>query len=279
MSEKLLELKNLTINIPTQEDENFLPVDSVCFAVNTGEIMALVGESGSGKTLTAMAVGGVIPASAKCRGEILFEKRDMLALSTTKLGDIRGRDIFYVFQNPGNVFNPCVVLAKQLYLLCRKAVKDKREFADKFCDCLSHIGFDDPQRILGCYPFQLSGGMLQRLMIACALLVRPKLLIADEPTTALDVGVQKEILHALAFLRDQTGMSILLITHDFGVVSEIADRVVVMQKGKVVETADVNDIFDKPQQKYTIRLLAAAQNREMTEYANPIGNKEFEQVI
>lgn len=279
MNETILQVEGLTISLPRDSATWLMPVNDVNFIVSQGEILALVGESGSGKTLTAMAVGGQLPPAGKSTGTISFLEKDMLGLNKDKLADIRGKEIFYVFQNPGNVFNPCVLLGKQLHLLCRNAVKDKAEFISQICACLARIGFENPERILKCYPFQLSGGMLQRLMIACALLVKPRLLIADEPTTALDVGVQKEILRELALLREETGMAILLITHDFGVVSEIADHVVVMQNGKVVESGGVHRIFDMPQQEYTTRLLEAAQGRRLDCHADKAGSEKLEQVI
>ncbi|MDE2094947.1 MAG: ABC transporter ATP-binding protein, partial [Burkholderiales bacterium] len=229
----------------------------VSFDVPENTTVALVGESGSGKSVTAMSILNLLPENAERQGSITFQGRDMLAASLTELQKLRGREIACVFQDPMTSLNPvfsvgqqiCEPLAKHLGLSARQAMARAEAL-------LNEVGMPEPKRRLAAYPHQLSGGQQQRVMIAMALACEPRLLIADEPTTALDVTIQRQIMELLAGLKSRYRMSMLFISHDLGVVGEIADHVVVMRQGLVREQAAVASIFAAPQDAYTKALLA-----------------------
>ncbi len=250
----ILEVKNLSVHFG-RGDGLVRAVDDVSFAVAQGETVALVGESGSGKSIGALAITKLLPRAASLAGgEVWFGGQDLLRLEEGALRAIRGGHISYIFQEPMVSFNPVFPIGWQIgeaLALHRKKMDRKAETA-RLLE-LVHL----PQRIAKAFPHQMSGGQLQRCMIAMALACSPRLLVADEPTTALDVTVQREILNLLAELRDGTGLSILLITHNFGVVSELADHVHVMQKGRIVEEGPVRQILDAPGHDYTKKLMAA----------------------
>lgn len=210
----------------------------------------MIGQSGSGKSLTLQSIMGLLPKNMTREGEILFEGVDLNPLELSK---IRGREMFTIFQGAMNAFNPSVKLFDQLYWLAGKTAVSKAIFHKEIIEVLNRLGFTEPEKTVKQYPFQLSGGMLQRMMIACALYVKPKLLLADEPTTALDSSVQKEFLGELSAMKNQT--TILLVTHDLGVVAEIADEVIVILDGEIVESGDVYKVFHAPRHEYTKRLL------------------------
>lgn len=253
-NENILEVEELRIHFG-YGDELVKAVDGVSFRVGRGETVALVGESGSGKSMSALAITRLTPRAARYEGgRILFNGEDLLGYSDANLRRVRGRRISYIFQEPMNSFNPVFTIEWQIteaLKLHRKEIDRKAEMA-RLLE-LVHL----PARLAKAYPHQMSGGQLQRCMIAMALACSPDLLVADEPTTALDVTVQREILLLLAELRDKVGLSILMITHNFGIVSDLADRVYVMQKGLIVEEGTTRQILDDPQHEYTKALMAA----------------------
>jgi len=255
--EKLLEIKNLKTHFYTSEGV-FPAVDDVSFHIDKGETLAVVGESGCGKSVTARSILRIVPSppGRYVQGEIFFKGSNLLKLSEKKMREIRGRDIAMIFQEPMSSLNPAYRIGDQIMETIRiHGLSSSSSVRQRAMDLLKKVGMPDPDRRLNEYPHQLSGGMCQRAMIAMALSCNPQLLIADEPTTALDVTIQAQILELLKQLKRDTGMSIMMITHDLGVVAEVADRVVVMYAGKVVEEASVVDIFKNPQHPYTEGLL------------------------
>lgn len=234
-------------------------LDGISLQVHAGETLALVGESGCGKSITSLALMGLLPTSARVRqGEITFLEKDLLRLSPRDYADIRGNELAMIFQEPMTSLNPAFTLGDQL----SEAVMRHRDISR--CDAmqvalqiLEKVQIPAAEMRLKAYPHQLSGGMRQRVMIAMALINRPKLLIADEPTTALDVTIQAQILSLLNTLKAETGTAVLMITHDLGVVAEVAQRVAVMYAGQVVETGNVAEIFNDPQHPYTIGLMGS----------------------
>ncbi|GAA3524174.1 ABC transporter ATP-binding protein [Amycolatopsis ultiminotia] len=239
--------------------------DGVSLAVSAGETLAVVGESGSGKTATALSVLRLNPEPpcVYAGGEVLLDGRDLLRVSEKDLRRIRGNDVAMVFQDPMTSLNPLKRVGAQVAEVVRKHQSASRAAArEAAVAALREAGIPDPQRRAGQYPHQLSGGLRQRVMIAMALVGRPRVLIADEPTTALDVTVQARILELLVDLQRRHGMAIVLITHDLGVVAEVADRVVVLRSGQVVESGDVVSVFERPREDYTRDLLRATPKLE-----------------
>ncbi|WP_248925019.1 ABC transporter ATP-binding protein [Paenibacillus hamazuiensis] len=233
------------------------PLRGIGLHIEAGQTLALVGESGCGKSTLALSILRLLPERGHiCSGNIRFEGRDLLQLSERDMRQIRGRDVGMVFQDPRSAFHPLMTLGDQLI----EAVKEgpKAEKKQRALDMLESVGLADPSRVMKSYSFELSGGMLQRVMIAMALINRPKLLIADEPTTALDVTVQSDILQLLKKMKAHFGMSMLFISHDLGVVAEIADRVAVMHKGQIVECGDAKRVYRKPEHEVTRHLLSMA---------------------
>jgi oligopeptide/dipeptide ABC transporter ATP-binding protein len=229
-------------------------VDDISFDVHAGETLAIVGESGCGKSVTSLSVMGLVPMPPGYHpgGEIFFQGRDLLKLSDAEMRKLRGADVAMIFQEPMTSLNPIFRVGYQISeSLLRHKGLSKNDARLESIRLLELVGIPDPGKRIDDYPHQLSGGMKQRVMIAMALACDPKLLIADEPTTALDVTIQAQILDLLNKLQDETGTAILLITHDLGVVAEVADRVVVMYGGRVAETADVEPLFEDPQHPYT----------------------------
>jgi peptide/nickel transport system ATP-binding protein len=254
----LLEVENLQTHFRTPEGI-IRAVDGVSFAVERGETVAIVGESGCGKSVTANSILRLVPQPpGKIAGQIRFEGTDLLALSERAMRDIRGNHISMVFQEPMTSLNPVLTVGGQIaetirlhQRLSRKAVQERA------VEMLNLVGIAEPRRRAREYPHQFSGGMRQRVMIAIALACNPKLLIADEPTTALDVTIQAQILDLMADLKKRVGAAIIVITHDLGVVAEIAERVIVMYAGRKVEEAKVADLFRAPRHPYTQGLLTA----------------------
>jgi len=256
MSTPLLQVENLGIHFGAGDDV-VKAVDGISFAMQPGETLAVVGESGSGKSVTALALTRLLatPPARIVSGKIDFEGRDVLRSSENELRALRGKQIAYIFQEPSSSLNPVFTIGYQI----REAIELHRpEVTDverEIVSALDRVGIREPAKRLGDYPHQLSGGMQQRVMIAMALACQPKLLVADEPTTALDVTIQKQIMDLLKELKKSSNMAILLITHNFGLVSDFADRVVVMFRGKIVETGPTVEVLRNPQHPYTRALI------------------------
>ncbi|HEX7127851.1 MAG TPA: ABC transporter ATP-binding protein [Thermodesulfobacteriota bacterium] len=255
----LLEVKDLKTYFYTSE--GVAPaVDGVSFTVKRGETLGIVGESGSGKSVTSLSILRLVPdpPGRIVGGQILFEGTDLLTLSNREMRKIRGNKISMIFQEPMTSLNPVFTIGSQIMeaILLHQKVS-KREALDRTIEMLKLVGIASPERRVKEYPYQLSGGMRQRVMIAMALSCNPQLLIADEPTTALDVTIQAQILDLIVRLKNELGMAVILITHDLGVVAETAQRVCVMYAGKFVETAPVKELFANPQHPYTKGLLGA----------------------
>ncbi|MES0207836.1 ABC transporter ATP-binding protein [Mesorhizobium sp. M0028] len=251
----LLRVDNLTVCFPTTE-----PVSQLSFEVGEGETLAIVGESGSGKSLTALALMQLLPRSAKIpNGRIEFAGRDLLGLDQKAMRNLRGREIAMIFQEPMTSLNPVLTIGRQIteVLTLHEGIRGQAARA-RAIELLSLVRIPDPQRRIDDYPHQLSGGMRQRVMIAIAVACRPRLLIADEPTTALDVTIQAQVLDLLDTLRRELSMAVVLITHDLGVVAQWADKVVVMYAGRKVEQALPGALFRTPLHPYTRGLLAAS---------------------
>ena len=259
MREALLSVRDLSVAF-TQGGRDTLAVDGISFDIAQGETVALVGESGSGKSVSALSILKLLPypPASHPSGQILFNGEDLLDKDETDLRRVRGNDITMIFQEPMTSLNPLHTIEKQVgeVLKLHQGMGDKAA-RQRTLALLEEVGIREPEKRMGAYPHQLSGGQRQRVMIAMALANKPKLLIADEPTTALDVTVQAQILKLLAELKAAQGMSMLFITHDLGIVRKIADRVCVMTGGKIVETGPTKQIFDNPQHEYTRHLLAA----------------------
>ena len=259
----LLSVKNLSTEFPVKKGI-VRAVEDVSFDVDQGEILAIVGESGSGKSVTSLSIMGLLAEPGHVAGGSLeFEGKDLATLSEKQYRELRGNDMAMIFQEPMTSLNPVYRVGNQIVEAIRTHEKvSKAEAKDRAVDLLRKVGIPSPEARINDYPHQMSGGMRQRVMIAMALACTPKLLIADEPTPALDVPSQAQILDLLRRLRDDTGMAVLLITHDLGVVSETADRVVVMYCGQVVEEAEVRTLFDHPMHPYTLGLLKSIPRLE-----------------
>ena len=260
----LLSVKDLSVAFH-QGGNTSLAVDRVSFDIHRGEVVALVGESGSGKSVTANSILKLLPypAASHPSGEIRFNGKDLLNASDATLRNVRGNDITMIFQEPMTSLNPLHSIERQIgEVLKLHQDIDGSAARAKILELLNQVGIREPEKRLAAYPHELSGGQRQRVMIAMALANRPELLIADEPTTALDVTVQAQILELLKNLKEEHGMSMLFITHDLGIVRKFADRVCVMTKGKIVETGPVEEIFSNPQHAYTRHLLASEPKGE-----------------
>jgi peptide/nickel transport system ATP-binding protein len=259
MSDAILEVRDLRTHVESDRG-TVRAVDGVSFSVARGRTVGIVGESGCGKTMTALSIMGLLPRpqARVVGGQILFDGRDLTGLPARELQEIRGRDIAMVFQDPMTSLNPTLRVGTQIVeTLRRHEGLSKAKARTRAADLLGEVGIPDPARRLDDYPFQFSGGMRQRVMIAIAISCNPQLLVADEPTTALDVTVQARILDLLHDLRDQHDMGLVLITHDMGVVADIADETIVMYAGQIVERADVHELFARPEHPYTRALLGA----------------------
>jgi oligopeptide/dipeptide ABC transporter ATP-binding protein len=254
----LLDVRGLATSFAT-EDGAFNAVDGVSFTLEAGKTLGLVGESGCGKSVTALSLMGLIASPGKiAAGEILFEGADLLRLSPREMRDIRGNRIAMIFQEPMTSLNPAFTIGDQIVEGILRHRRVGREAARRQAiEMLERVRMPLPAKRFDDYPHRLSGGMRQRAMIAMALACRPKLLIADEPTTALDVTIQAQILELMRMLRDETGTAIILITHDLGVVAELAEDVAVMYAGRIVEKASVAQLFAQPEHPYTIGLLGS----------------------
>jgi peptide/nickel transport system ATP-binding protein len=257
VTEPLLEVQDLSVRFNT-DDGAVHAVDRMSFALAPSEVLGIVGESGCGKSVTALSILGLLPSTATVTGSARFEGAELLGASRSRLRKIRGRKISFVFQEPMTSLNPVLRVGNQIEEVVREHMDLPRRAArERVVELFDLVHIPDPLRRVDEYPHQLSGGMRQRVMIAMALACDPKILIADEPTTALDVTIQAGILDLLRELRARLGTAIILITHNLGVVADLADRVVVMYAGRKAEEAAVGELFAHPQHPYTIGLLGA----------------------
>lgn len=254
----LLDIKNLSVRFGS-EKQPFVAVDKLDLTLQAGEILGIVGESGSGKSVTSLALMGLIDAPGRVQAEqMLFDGQDLQKMSVKQRRALLGKDIAMIFQDPMSSLNPCFTVAYQLIETLRvHEGGSKKVLRARALELLKAVEIPDAERRLDAYPHQLSGGMSQRVMIAMAIACNPRLLIADEPTTALDVTVQAQVLELLTKLQRERGMALMLITHDLAVVAQTVQRVVVMYAGEVVETGFVEQLFQAPQHPYTAALLAA----------------------
>ena len=259
LTHTVLQVRDLVTTFDTDAGE-LTAVDGVSFSVNAGQTLAIVGESGCGKSVTSLSIMGLLakPAGTVRSGSIQFEDQELVGASASQLQNLRGNRMAMIFQEPMTSLNPAFTVGEQIVEgLMRHLPLDRGQATERALEMLQKVRIPAPEKRLDDYPHQLSGGMRQRVMIAMALSCNPKLLIADEPTTALDVTIQAQILDLMRTLQDETQTAIVLITHDLGVVAEVADHVVVMYAGQVVEQAPVQALFDTPQHPYTVGLLGS----------------------
>ncbi|RFU60746.1 ABC transporter ATP-binding protein [Peribacillus glennii] len=256
MSSPIIEVKGLQTSFLT-EDGQIPVVNNIDFDIKPGEVLGIVGESGCGKSVTSLSIMGLIPtATGKVEGEILFKGENLANATEARMRQIRGNDIAMIFQEPMTSLNPVFTIGEQLIESLRIHRKwNKKTAMARAVEMLKLVGLPRAEELVKEYPHQLSGGMRQRVMIAMAMICEPKLLIADEPTTALDVTIQAQILELMKKLNQETDTAIMMITHDLGVVAEMCERVLVMYAGKVVEEGDVKTIFQNPKHPYTIGLI------------------------
>lgn len=264
----VLQVRDLHVQIKNKNGITPL-VQGINFELKRGKILGLVGESGCGKTLTSMSILQLLNLkTTMIEGSIALKGRELNGLAEKEMRKIRGKDIAFIMQNPMNAFTPVFTIGHQFIETIRSHTQwNKKQATELAIEAMHHVNLPNPAKLLKYYPFQLSGGMLQRVMIAIAASLHPAIIIADEPTTALDVNNQKKVLRHLDKIRSEYGSSILLISHDLGVIAEMADEVAVMQHGRIVEKADVFQLFDHPQHDYTKKLLNA---RSMLHLDEPI---------
>lgn len=258
MVEKLLEVKDLTTQF-TMDKGNLIAVNHISFHINNEEVVGLVGESGSGKSVTALSMLKLLPENGETiSGEVLLDNQDILKLDQKEIRKIRGKEMAMIFQDPMSALNPVLRVGDQMMETTMLHLKhNKAEAKAHGIHMLKQVGIPAAEDVFNRYPHQLSGGMSQRVMIAMGLSSNPKVLIADEPTTALDVTIQAQVLELMLELKETNKVGILLITHDLGVVAEMCDRVIVMYCGRIVESAEVNDLFEKPLHPYTKGLISS----------------------
>ena len=254
----VLDVQDLAINFYSSRKKSFCVAQDISFQINKGEVVGIVGESGCGKSVTSLAIMGLIPkTSGFVQGRILLDGDDLLRKNEKQMTDIRGNNISMIFQDPMTSLNPVFTIGNQLSeVFIRHQHMRRDEALLSSIEMLRMVGIPSPEKQIKSFPHQLSGGMRQRVMIAMALSCRPQILIADEPTTALDVTVQAQVLELMRELRSQVETGILLITHDLGVIAEMADRVIVMYAGQIVEEAPLKELFAAPRHPYTKGLLA-----------------------
>ncbi|MFO3787550.1 nickel import ATP-binding protein NikD [Bacillus mojavensis] len=254
----VLQVRDLHVQAKTHKGISTL-VQDVNFELKRGQVLGLIGESGCGKTVTGMSILQMLDQkTTKVKGSISLLGRELNGLADKEMRKIRGKEIAYIMQNPMNAFTPVFTIGHQMIETIRSHTSfNKKQAKELAIEALHNVSLSNPIKLLKSYPFQLSGGMLQRVMIATAVCLHPSILIADEPTTALDVNNQKAVLKHLDAMRSECGTAILLISHDLGVIAEMADEVAVMQKGRIAEKADVFQLFDAPKHEYTKKLLGA----------------------
>ena len=276
MNKDILKINNLSIG--TKVDTNLNLVDDISFSVKSGKTTCIVGESGSGKSLTALSIIRLLSPQLKMSGEILFNNEDICKMSELEIREKRGLDIAMIFQEPMTSLNPVLTIGYQIKeAIAVHSDLPNNEINNKVEELLTLVGI--PIERVSSYPDELSGGQRQRVMIAMSMSCNPKLLIADEPTTALDVTVQAQILKLLDDLKSKLNMSMLFITHDFGVVEDIADDVIVMFKGKIVERGEVNQVLKKPKHPYTKALLGCVPDEFGKKQLTPIDYEKLDRAI
>ncbi|TPI42671.1 ABC transporter ATP-binding protein [Mesorhizobium sp. B3-1-9] len=273
----LLDIQNLVVEFQTASGP-FRAVDGVSLHVDEREVLAIVGESGSGKSVSMLAVMGLLPWTATVTADrMTFNGRDMLKMSPTDRRKIIGKDIAMIFQEPIASLNPCFTVGFQIEEVLRFHMgMDKAQRRARAIELFKQVGIPEPEQRLNSFPHQMSGGQCQRVMIAMAIACNPKLLIADEPTTALDVTIQKQILDLLVSLQAKYGMGLIMITHNMGVVAETADRVIVQYKGRKMEEADVLSLFESPKSNYTRALLSALPENAVGDRLPTVSDMLFE---
>ena len=276
--QKMLSVENLDIRFSTSRGESHA-VRGVSFEMSDGDSMAIVGESGSGKTVTAMSLTRLLPGEPQCRigGKILWRGRDVRAMSAAELRKIRGRQVAYIFQEPSTSLNPVFSVGSQIAEAIKIHFPQERNPRERAVEALDEVGIKNASERYSAYPHELSGGMQQRVMIAMALACRPSLLVADEPTTALDVTIQKQIIDLLNSVRRKRKMALLLITHNFGIISSLCERVAVMFRGRIVERGLTADVLGNPQSPYTKALIACIPRlNDREQKLEPIDYKKLE---
>ncbi|RWO77331.1 MAG: ABC transporter ATP-binding protein [Mesorhizobium sp.] len=273
----LLEIKNLTVSFDTAAGP-FMAVQGIDLSIEPREVLAIVGESGSGKSVAMLAVMGLLPNTATVKADrMAFDGIDLLELSPSERRKIVGKDISMIFQEPIASLNPCFTAGFQIEEVLRFHLgMDRAQRRARAIELMKLVGIADPEERLNSFPHQMSGGQCQRVMIAIAIACNPKLLIADEPTTALDVTIQKQILDLLVGLQAKYGMGLIMITHNMGVVAETADRVIVQYKGRKMEEADVLSLFEQPKSNYTRALLSALPENAVGDRLPTISDMLFE---
>ncbi|MER8828351.1 ABC transporter ATP-binding protein [Mesorhizobium sp. M0938] len=276
----LLEIKNLTVSFDTAAGP-FMAVQGIDLSIEPREVLAIVGESGSGKSVAMLAVMGLLPNTATVKADrMAFDGIDLLELSPSERRKIVGKDISMIFQEPIASLNPCFTAGFQIEEVLRFHMgMDRAQRRARAIELMKLVGIADPEERLNSFPHQMSGGQCQRVMIAIAIACNPKLLIADEPTTALDVTIQKQILDLLVGLQAKYGMGLIMITHNMGVVAETADRVIVQYKGRKMEEADVLSLFEQPKSNYTRALLSALPENAVGDRLPTISDMLFEPAL
>ncbi len=249
----MLEVKNLTVSLPKQKR---VLVSDVNFTLKEDQCLGILGESGSGKSLTCNAVNGLLGENFAIGGEAIFEGEDLLQMPIKKRRQMRGEQISMIMQSPMTAFNPLFTIGNQAVETIKQHKKmSSKEATELFCDVLTRVNLKSVQSLITKYPHELSGGMLQRIMVALALVLKPKLIIADEPTTAIDYISQREVIKELQFVREQFGTSLIFVSHDLSLVSHISDNVLVMNQGQVVEYGETKQVFTNPQSEHTKYLV------------------------
>ncbi len=253
----LLTMKNVTITFKTSRGD-LLAIDDIYFELNKGETLGLVGETGSGKTVTSLSIMRLLPFNAKISGEIFFDKTDILKLSENEMDEIRGKKISMIFQEPMTAFDPLFTIGQQFSeVLLKHENVSKEEARQRTIKMLKFVGIPEPEQRFNQYPHEYSGGMIQRVMIALALLTNPELVIADEPTTGLDVTIQMQILNLMKKIQKTSNLSMIFITHDLGVISKMANKIIVLYLGKILEIGTVADVIFSPIHPYTKGLVSS----------------------